>query len=81
MRLNLPKVGEVGKILVEALNIDVLSHFLKGAEHFQLVGVHWRVARTIAEITVELLEASERLIENGEGAFDNGAVLEGVYVP
>lgn len=79
-RFRLPEVGEVGEVLVGALDVEVARDLLERAEDLQLVRVHAAVARPEAVVVEDLLEAREGPVQDGDGALDDGAVLELVYV-
>lgn len=65
---------------MEGLDVEVAGDFLQGAENLESVGMHARVAFAEREVVVDVLVAGERVVQDGERALDDGAVLEVVDV-
>ena len=62
------------------LDVNEAGDFTKSCKHFQSIGMHPRVARTECEIGVNLLKSSERMVQNRDRSFNDGAVTETVNV-
>ena len=62
------------------LDVDESRDFLQSGEDLEPVGMHARIARTEREIGINLLESIERVIQDGQRSFDDGAVPEGFDV-
>lgn len=62
------------------LNVYVSSDFFESREHLQTIGIHPGETRTEGEICINLLESGERMIENGDRAFNNGAISKTLNV-
>jgi len=58
------------------LDVDEAGDLLESAEHIQLVRIHGRIAWTKGEVGIDLLEAIEGGVEDGETALEHGAVPE-----
>lgn len=63
-----------------ALNIDVASDLSQCGKHFQTIGMHFNVTLSKRKIRVDMLIAVECLIQNLDGAFDDGTVTERIDI-
>lgn len=79
-RLQIPKVGQVFEVRVRRLHVDEPRDFLQGGEDLEPVGMEPRVARAEREIRIDLLEAAERMVQDRDGPFDDGAIAEALDV-
>ena len=79
-RFQIAEVGQVAEFRVRRLDVDESRDFLQSREDFQPVRLHARVARTEREIGVNLLESGERVVQDRDGSFDDGAVPEALDV-
>ena len=79
--VEVPEGGEVGEPRVVGLDVDEAGDLGECAEDLKSVGVHGGVTRTEGEILVDLLEAIEAGVNDGEAALQDGAVFEALDVP
>ena len=78
--LQIGKCREVGELRMMRLDVDVPCHLLQSLEHLQFVRVHLGIARSEGEVLVDLLKPVERAVQDGETAFEHGAVAEALNV-
>ena len=79
-RFEVAEAGQVAELGVRCLDVDEARDLLECGEHLQLARAHRLVARSKREIVIDLLEAGERVIQDGDVAFDDGAVAEALDV-
>ena len=68
------------ELRILSLDVEIAGDLLDRGKHFQLDWIHGSVPRPEGEVFVEVLESGEAGVEDGDGALDDGAVLEGVDV-
>ena len=78
--LQVAEDAEIGEAGMVGLDVDEPGDLLDGGKDLEAGRVHGGVARPKGEVLVDLLEAVEGGVEDGEAALDDGAVLEGVNV-
>ena len=75
-QLQPPDRFQVAEFRVRHLEFEESRDSLKSREDFQLVQLHGREARTKHIIVINLFEFLERLVEERDRSFNNGAIPE-----